>query len=144
MISTWCWHTSTFVSSEQCDLGVVSLWMLMRNFLFPKLCWFSLSGLGNVQPLHPGCALGLVSFNGCLIVCPHCSLLSSSCSWSPWPPTSVAGLPPPHQCNPVCTLLPEHVSKEFMSESPFLIEIWASVHLYSHRAKLHETFWERN
>lgn len=40
------------------------------------------------------------------------------------------------QCNSVCILLPDFVSKEFMSRNLYLIEIWAAVHLYNHRKKL--------
>lgn len=49
------------------------------------------------------------------------------------------------QCNSVCILLPDFVSKEFMSRNLYLIEIWAAVHLYNHRKKLpkKKKFWER-
>lgn len=110
------------------------------------------SGFGNVRPLCPVCSLGLAALNQCVdclfltVPCCHCPSLTSL------PPTSITApalWPSPLltaascPCDPVCTLLPECVSKEFMSESPFLIEIWASVHLYIHRARLHRTFWKK-
>lgn len=118
------------------------------------LYWFS--WLRRIWKCSPPLS-GLLPWTGstksvCWLSVPHRSLLSLSfsdffathlnyCTSSLASPPLLTEASCP--CDPVCTLLPECVSKEFMSESPFLIEIWASVHLYIHRARLHRTFWKK-
>lgn len=115
-----------------------------EKFPFPWLGWFS-------HPVYPVYSLRLVTLNQCagrlFLTGPCCHFPSDflchppQLPHQPWPPPPTPAASP--QCNPVCTLLPECVSEEFMSESPFLIEIWVSVHLYVHGAKPHKTFWKK-